>query len=261
MGAAAKEERALEAFSVAGRLAGQYVNPLVLYTTVTGGPKTGEYAQRFNRTWHEHVPNHRSETLVICNGGPAKKEDLEHFWWTGLWVRKNEGGDIGGYLDVARNYGLIDRYDALICFGETVYFHRERWMQRIAEVWDKFGPGLYGMFASNLVRPHLNTTAFVVCPKLLAAWPETVVTREQRYAFEHGPHSICNRIAGLAKPVKLVTFDHVLDMGQWRATQNALWQGDQSDCLVKCIHTERFDQADQKTRDRWRRNADCGLKS
>jgi len=65
--------------------------------------------------------------------------------------------------------------------GESVYFHREGWLKRLADAWAKFGPGMYGPFGSNLLRPHLQTTAFCTSPALLQRCP---ISTKDRYSWE-----------------------------------------------------------------------------
>ncbi len=69
--------------------------------------------------------------------------------------RVNDAGwDIAAFQDVA---GQTD-CEMLVCLGESVYFHRPGWLKRMVEAWKVHGPGMYGFWASYLVRAHLNTT-------------------------------------------------------------------------------------------------------
>ncbi len=87
-------------------------------------------------------------------------ESLRPKWFP----RKNIGADIGGYMDLARDNPDAD---GILCMGESCFFHRAGWMDRIDQVWKRLGPGFYGFFSSNLTNPHLNTTAFL-CPPIRA---------------------------------------------------------------------------------------------
>jgi len=236
------------------------VNFVVAYITVTGGPKTEEYATRFCETFEKFPPAYPFKLSVLCNGGPPA-------WSVGalfanftpqFHARTNEGADIGAYIDLAKHLDGQSE-TALVCFGETVYFHRRGWLKRIAQAWSLFGEGMYGFYASNLVRKHLNTTAFVISPKLLASWPEPVKQRESRLLFEHGPLPMWKRVEQLGNPVKLITWSGIYDSWDWRGHQNEFWRGDQSEVLVKSIHTDRYDDANESTKRRWQQNADRGL--
>lgn len=236
---------------------------LICYTLVANGDSTAFFVERFVSTFLQFPPKHDFTLVTVCNGGPppaAIGDLLKGGVFSRFLVRENVGADIGGFIEMARRE-TAQEHDAILCLGESVYFHRPRWLERIAEVWDKHGPGLYGFYASNLVRKHLNTTAFCVDPRLLQAWPEVVKTREQRYAFEHGPMPFWKRVEGLRRPVRLVMWDHNQAPWEWRAgkVENEFWRGDQSQCLMFCQHTDRFKNAVKGTRTVWTNNADRGL--
>jgi hypothetical protein len=141
----------------------------------------------------------------------------------------------------------------MVCLGQSVHFHRHGWLERIVRAWEQFGPGMYGFLSSFLVRPHLQTTAFATSPQFLQDYPVKVVTKADRYEFEHGRFSFMNRLEVRRKPVKLVTFDGVYSKPMWRSPNNILWKGDQSNCLVWCNHTEDYAKATQKTKDFWQK--------
>lgn len=227
---------------------------LTAYITVAGGDRTEEFSSRFAATWNWHPPGMETDLVVVCNGGgiEASLVPLKPTYYP----RPNVGADIGGFMDVAKSAGAAD---AMLCFGESIFFHRQGWLKRIADVWERRGPGLYGFFSSNLVNPHLNTTAFVCPPKILASYPEVVVTREQRYEFEHGQRPFWKRVQGLGFPVRLITWDGDYPPGEWRAPHNILWKGNQSNCLFFCKHTDRFFNASEAIKRTWEKNADIGL--
>jgi len=231
---------------------------IIAYICVSGGPKTNDLLYRFRTTeWaypgDSDVP---ARIVLVCNGGPLAPECRN---WIGadwsIYPRRNEGGDIGGFIDVAREL----QPDFLVCFGESVYFHRRGWLKRLIDSRNTFGEGMYGMLSSNLVRPHLNTTAFAVDAKLLAAYSDQVKTRDDRYQFEHGTLAFWSRVKAMRKVVCLVTFDGCYGPTEWRAPANIMWKGDQSNCLVWCSHTERYAQANAETKRRWEHNANCGV--
>lgn len=235
---------------------------LIVYITVTGGPKTTEYAERFVTTFMQHPPQHPFRMIVVGNGGPPAWEVGSLF--AGLnpqfWQRPNDGADIGAYCEIARTFNSNFNDVAMVCLGESVYFHRAGWLARIVEAWEQNGAGMYGFFASNLVRQHLNTTAFVIGNQLLSTWNEPLNSRLDRYAFEHGPRPMWERVRSLGKPVGLINWSGVYAPFEWRGHQNGFWSGDQTDCLLWCSHTERFAKAEPETKRRWKTNADRGLR-
>lgn len=231
---------------------------VVAYIAVTGGPLTADYAARFVSTYHDNPPGIDHATLIICNGGPLPQETglLFEPLRPAFFPRQNDPGwDISGFMAAAR--GPAVGCDMLVCFGESVYFIREGWLRRLAEAWEKHGPGLYGCLASYLLRPHLVTTAFAVSPDLLLRWPDRVFDRRSRYLFEHGPRPFWRMVQGLFnRPAMLVTWDGEWTPDQWRVPQNILFRGDQSNALVWCNHIDRYREAPEDTKRRWSSNAD-----
>ena len=229
----------------------------VCYICVTGGPITEDYAARFVTTYKEYPPGVEHDTLIICNGGPVSTNIAVLFSGMNamMFPRSNDAWDIGGYHEAAN--GPCANYDAILCLGESVYFHRSGWLKRFADAWNKHGPGLYGPFASNLVRPHLNTTAFFTSPMLLK---QDRLNFTDRYQWEHGEHPFWKQVQQHGMPVCLVTWDGEWTPREWRTPRNILWRGDQSNCLMWCNHTERFEQGTKVLRSTWSRNADRPFK-
>ena len=172
-------------------------------------------------------------------------------WGWRVLPRSNEGWDIGGYLEVSK---LVE-YDLMVCFGQSVYFHRRDWLKRIAEAWQEFGPGIYGAMASYTVRAHLVTSAFAITPSLLKEYPP-VRTKAERYAFEHGDQSIWRRVAAEGYAAKLVAWTGCYDAQDWRQPPNIIFRGDQSNCLVFCNHTDKFFSYDPVSKAKWAKIAD-----
>lgn len=227
----------------------------VAYTVVSQGPISDQYASRFTATYHEFPPGIETDLLVICNGGPVRL-DLSLIFAplnAQLFPRPNTPGfDLDGYTDAAR--GPAKDYDMLVCLGESVHFHREGWLARIVEAWTHTGLGLYGVFSSNLVRPHLQTTAFATSPLLLQRCP---VSTGDRYAYEHGQNSFWRWVSGHGMPVRLVTWDGEWEPRLWRLPRNILWRGTQENCLMFNNHCERWRDATPALRSTWSKGADA----
>jgi hypothetical protein len=212
---------------------------VVAYISVTNGGNTESYTPRFTRSYQEFPPGIDHELVVVANGGPLRPHIKAH--WNGIdcrfMERVNDGGqDISGYQDVASH---TDK-KLIVCFGESIYFHRAGWLARIAEAWKEWGPGFYGFFSSHYVRAHLNTTAFACDPLFLRKYP-FVKTHAERYAFEHGKHALWRRVVAANLPAALVTWDGVWEPGRWREPDNIMMRGDQSGCLFFCNHTDRWE--------------------
>lgn len=204
-------------------------------------------------TFHEFPPESDHRLIVVCNGGVPDLETAAVF--AGIkahfFPRKNdEGRDLSGYQDAAR--GPAKDATAVLCLGESNYFHRAGWLRRLAETWDKLGPGFYGPFSSNSVRSHLNTTAFMCGPERLRAYPQ-ITSHPERYEAEHGKTGMWRRARAMGLPVRLVTWSGEWRPEEWRTPENILWNGDQTNCLMWCNHADRYFEAAPDTRWQWER--------
>jgi len=230
------------------------LNIVIAYVCVTGGPLTHDYAARFVATWLDYHPGTDCDLVVCCNGGPLPLETALLFEPLNakFLVRENDPGwDITAYQDVCAKF----EFDQVCACGESIHFHREGWLKRYVECRGHFGPGLYGTFSSFLVRPHLNTTGFFCDRQLLAnSWRPH--NRKERHLWEHGEIAFWRALKTMRYATKLVTFDGVYDPPQWRYPPNILWRGNQSNCLMRCGHSDRWDAADEKTKLAWSRGAD-----
>lgn len=237
---------------------GGAVKIALLYTLVANGAITYELAARFAGTLSAFPGGVEHDTLIVCNGGPPAQE-------TGLlfmalprihfYPRENTGGwDIAGYLDMAKGHAAD--YDAVVCCGESVYFWREGWLDRLVRAWTDNGPGMYGPFASYAARAHLNTTCFMTSPVLLRTYSLPVTKREERYDFEHGKNAFWRQCVLSGNVAMLVTWDGVWLPQQWRKPPNIFWRGDQSNVLCLCNHTQRWAASDKFNQLRWSNWAD-----
>jgi hypothetical protein len=200
--------------------------------------------------------------LIACNGGPLSTELSLIFAPLNplMFVRENDPSwDIGAFIDAAR--GPCKDYDAILCLGESIYFHKEGWLKRYVEAWEKTGPGFYGSFSSNFIRPHLQTMGFFTTPYILQKYPVKILNRSDRYQFEHGENCIWRRVVSWGLPVRLVTFDGEWEPRMWRMAQNIHYRGDQSNCLMWCNHSDGYANADAKTKAQWARSYDLPFES
>ena len=205
----------------------------LVYITVTNGIKTFDFASRFASSYIDYPPLFPHDTVIVGNGGPPKNEVGLLFspMKPKVWPRKNDNEwDISSaYIEASKT--LCKDYDMMLCLGESNYFHKPGWLMRIVDAWQKNGPGMYGPYATNVVRAHLQTTAFCCPPALLANYPFQVTDKKSRYDFEHGERALWRITARRKIPVRLVTFDGDYLPQDWRKPKNILWRGDQSNCL------------------------------
>jgi len=212
-------------------------------------------ACRFASSLHAHPPDHEHDLYIVSNGGEPDTvtEVLFASMNPKFIVRKvNNGWDVGGFLEASRQI----KADMLFCLGGPAHFRRRGWLKRIVAAWEQHGPGVYGTLATFEVRPHINTTGFACVPELLRYYPHKVVTRQDRYDFEHGPDALYIRATQMGLPVKLVTWDGIYDLPAWRTPPNIYRRGDQSNCLTFWTHSDAFERADPTTRQRMAMLAD-----
>jgi len=133
-------------------------------------------------------------------------------------------------------------------------------LRRLAAVAQRYGPGMYGLFATHNFCAHLNTTGFACTPKLLVEYPHQVRDHDERYAFEHGDKAFWRWLSGRKLAAIFVTWDGAWFPREWRYAQNILWRGDQSNLLAWCNHSDHFIEADARTKSVWSANADRAFK-
>lgn len=183
------------------------------------------------------------QIIVLSSGGPPPGSSIALFSvfpGTQFIETDDSGWDIGNYIHAARQIDC----DMLFCCGGPAHFRKAGWMKRIVEVWNKYGPGFYGTLATFEVRPHINTTGFACPPSVLRSYPKRVITREDRYEFEHGENACYVHAQRMGLPVLLVTWNGEFAREQWRMPANGYRSGDQSDCISYWKHTDLYEQAD-----------------
>jgi hypothetical protein len=219
----------------------------VVYVCVCGVPEYRDKAMRFGMSYLKHPPRYPHQTLVLFNNGrptPVVSSYLAGLGKYQSYQHSNAGWDIGALLAA---YPMV-KTDLLLFLGAHDYFHREGWLLKIADAYQNFGPGMYGCFSSYAVRPHLNTSAFAVSTFLLDLFRDRVMSKGERYEFEHGKTSLWRRVQACGLPTMLVTWDGVWPPERWREPRNILWDGDQSNCLVWDNHVDNYrEEARQKS--------------
>jgi hypothetical protein len=240
------------------------------YIFVLGYPEFLEQAKRFVASYTDFPPQHPHDTIVVCNNGIPNQEEMDIFKplpGVRFLHRDNSGHDIGGYIAAAKTSNA----DVLVCLGASVHFFREGWLKRMMEAWFKHGPGLYGSQSSFEVTPHINTTGFWCEPNLLAYYPYTVTTREDRYNFEHGCYNRCiniaqpdthkdrvlwrmNKLSG--SKTMLVTWDGEYEWWDWRLPKNILRRGDQTNLLLWWKHTDGWFSLPESAKPIWSKSTD-----
>jgi hypothetical protein len=231
---------------------------VVVYIAVQTNPLFVHYAVQFTSTYRQFAGGAKHRLIVCCNGGalkPKMKAIFDGIDCDFLVRPHDEGWDVSAYQDVARH----EVCELLVCFGESVRFHRAGWLQRLVDNAAEYGEGMYGCLSSHAVSAHLNTTAFAVSPRFLKQYP-SVRNNKERYEFEHGTTAMWRQIKASGCATRLVTWDGCWGPGDWRQPENILWRGTQENCLVFCNHTDKWSGKDEFTRQSWANRADTPFK-
>lgn len=218
---------------------------------------TGDFVSRFVSTYQAFPSGIDHDMLIICQGGPLPTDLAVMF--SGMnakqWPHPNEPGwDIAAYQDAA--WGPCADYDMMLCLGESNYFHREGWLKRFVDVWERVGSGMYGPYGSNVVRTHLQTTAFACSPDMLRQYPKKVSSKQDRYQFEHGERAFWRLLVKKGIPVRMVTWDGDWNPRNFRTPRNIMWRGDQSNLLMWCNHSDHYHDATPERKQNWSRSID-----
>lgn len=227
------------------------MNPVILYIYCSHDARHRDLAFQFVNSYLDFPPNCEHRTIVVCQTGrPDWSVDEMFGRLPGLsyYDHDDSGWDIGGYIAAAKTMSGVDSNcndfaDFVVCFGGTSFFAKSGWLLRMVEAWQKHGEGFYGGKATYEVSPHLNTCGFWTSPRLLANHPLKIVTKRDRYDFEHGPNAMWKTLNHQGYPCKYVTWTDELDWPDWRNPLNGFRRGDQSDCLTRWWLNNHYEQA------------------
>jgi hypothetical protein len=189
-----------------------------------------DYSRRFVQSYQAHPPGIEHDTIIVCNNGPARQETRDLFSSlpnVRFLSRGNDGQDIGGYIEAARTVNT----ETMLCLGTYTYMKRSGWLRRMVDAWDKHGPGLYATSTSNQIRPHVQTTGFLCPASLLVDYPVKIISKRDRYRFEHGEECITNFALLKKLQLMLVTWSGEHGWTAWRQQPNIFWKGSQEECL------------------------------
>lgn len=205
--------------------------PLMVYIYAPGYQNMDGYCSRFVKTYIQYPPDYDHVLCVIVNGARLSNAIRSKFKGIECVYEEydNVGMDIGAYVYASK----LSRYtsSAIFCCGSNLYFKRQGWLKRFMDVWNDYGPSLYGSLATNEVRPHIRTTGFLVPKFMLFSYPHNPITNIKRHTFEYGNESLIWWCSILKHVPYMVTWSGVYTCGQWGRVKKAYRSGDQSECL------------------------------
>lgn len=195
-------------------------------------------AIRFLQSYHDHPPGMDHQSVIVCNG--ARADDETKFLFSSLpnlrfLEHDNSGQDIGAFQLAAQQVPC----DTMMFCGASTYFRRAGWLERFAQVYQKYGDGLYGSTGNQgdarfNVWPHIRTTGFLCSPHTINAHPQRVtgMGEHQRYAWEHSEHGLTSWCLQQNKRVYVVSWENVWPVQTCDQIPNGYHQGDQSNVLI-----------------------------
>ena len=195
-------------------------------------PKQGydEVAERWIASYKEFKPAIPHDLLVVnceSNHTPSVYDEVA----TDFMRYDGGGWDCGTWVHVGKRVET----DLLVCCNTSTFFTRSGWMERFVEAAEQFGNGLYGPLASFECSRHIRTPCMVFQPEVMRDYPYVIDSRQETYTFEclGGEKTFTTWCKSRGLPVKLVTWDGVYDMEDWRKPPNIFRRGDQSNLLVR----------------------------
>lgn len=215
------------------------VYPYIIKSTLREGEEAmyDAGARRFLSTLKEFMPEmHFYLHWVKCNESEKSipkvhPDEAIYYNYDGV------GFDVGAWMKVASH---IDNDFVIFC-NSLVFFNQHGWMEKLVDARERYGPGLYGYFASFENNPHIRTTIWACDPRSLRLYPEKIITRQDTLDFESGPKRFGRFIEKRKEPVLWVAKDGVYDQSEWASVKNGFRSGDQSNLLVMDRHTLIFD--------------------
>lgn len=195
--------------------------------------------RRFLAAYKAFPPGSNHEFHVIFNGGSPTAQMLDLFSVMNPICHEhdNTGWDIGAFSTMSK----VD-CDEMLFLGSNTNFRRAGWLQRILEVRQKFGTGLFGTSASYDIYPHIRTNGYLCRPELVGlAWKKNQSRSNPRHGFELGKSSLTDTTLAQNLPVLLVTWDGYYPKPEWRIAPEIYRRGNQSNCLIYDRHHEIYE--------------------
>lgn len=235
------------------------MRPLIVYPVpYDSWDPFAPYVQRFAATFKSFPPGVEDYELAVvsCWGEPT--EDLKLLFrgtHAHFVTYHGSGCDIGAAQWFAFEHGHAEQF--YVCCTSRCYFHREGYLRRIVEAREKYGPGLYGAFASwESGKPHICTRFYGLDYADLRNYPHQIDTRAKGQLFETGEWSVSDWMGQQGKPLIQVLWDNEQTLKDWRKWDGAFRYGEQQACLVWDKHTDIYRDAEPEERARLKAMAD-----
>ena len=218
--------------------------PALVFTCCLNNAEYDGWTQMFLKSYRAYDPGVDHDSVIVFNNGPSTAEQRAQFEFmpnVRFIEHDNSGWDIGAHLEASR--WITNPWACYM--GNTAFVQHAGWLARLAQAWDKHGPGVYGTLATFEVCPHLNTTGFATSPDFMRRYPISVRSKMNRYDFEHGPNAFWKLVAAEGHPALLVTWCGEYNWQHWRLPPNIYRRGTQSNCVTFFRHSLNYAAADE----------------
>jgi len=212
----------------------------VVLVRVNNKPEYRHGEQRLLDSYLRYDAGYEHDLVIIDRNGDSSYDvEANH-------IRYNGGGwDCGAWQFAGRN---IDT-DLLVCFNSSTYVTGPRWLKHFVQAVEEYGDGLYGPLASYEIQPHIRTPCMIFQPHVVRGYPHEVLSRDDTWRFEvfgFPPENVnfTQWVKNKGLQTRLVTWDGVYDMQEWRNPPNIFRRGDQSNLIVRDRHVEAYDVSD-----------------
>jgi hypothetical protein len=222
----------------------------VVFVRVVTKPEYTHGAIRWLASYRENDPGYPHRLVIINRYADSPDEIFEGVnKWDGRtteYLRYDGGGwDCGAWKFAGQN---IDT-DLLVCFNTSTYITGNDWLIRFVQAVEEYGDGLYGPLASYEIQPHIRTPCMIFQPHVVRGYPHEVNSRDDTWRFEvfgFPPENInfTQWVRNKGLQTRLVTWDGVYDLPDWRKPPNIFRRGDQSNLIVKDRHCEAYEVSD-----------------
>ena len=228
----------------------------VVFVRVVTKAEYDHGACRWLDSYKEYVWGYE-HSLAVVNRYAESPDSLFDDFAT-YYLRYDSGGwDCGTWQFVANHIET----DLLVCFNSSTYVTGDNWLKRFVDAVKENGEGLYGPLTSYEVVPHVRTPCMIFQPKVIRDYPRKVETREDTWRFESlgwpdGTPNVTQWAMQQGFPARLITWDGVYDLADWRKPENIFRRGDQSNLIVKDRHCEAYSASDEEGKRTLERLAD-----
>jgi hypothetical protein len=216
---------------------------VVVFVRVVTKPEYQHGAERWLESYMRYTPQYEHEVVIIDRY--ADGDDLFDKISSKHLRYDQHGWDCGSWKFAGENI----KADLLVCFNSSTYVTGDGWLKHFVAAVEEYGDGLYGPLASYEIQPHIRTPCMIFQPHVVRGYPHEVNSRDDTWRFEVFGFPPLNvnftqwvRSKGLQ--TRLVTWDGVYDLPDWRKPPNIFRRGDQSNLIVKDRHCEAYEVSD-----------------